>query len=143
MNIEANCDIVFSQQNLTAIKLTLPGGYEDALSVLREGLDKKRVTQVYVKLGMPRKPRTTGKNSGSAHFHGHCRQISEYTGEDFEITKLQIKMRAIKRGYPSVTTRFGYTLPQSEADCSTVEESMLIEEAHEVASWLSIKLREE
>jgi len=142
MNIEANCDIVFSQQNLTAIKLTLPGGYEDALSVLHEGLDKKRVSQVYVKLGMPRKPRTTGDKSQNHALNGFIQQLCQESGDEFDDMKKEIKRRAIKRGYPFHTDSFGNVVPQSEADCSTVECAMLIDEAHDVASFLNVKLKE-
>jgi hypothetical protein len=100
----------------------------------------------------PHKPRTTGPNSQSHHFHGHCRQIAEYTGHEVDEIKMELKRRAMKRGYPALTDELGNpihsrldgrVLPLSEADADTTQESYLIEEAHALAADLSIRLIEE
>lgn len=138
--VEANCDIFFGPKG--SVTLKFPTGWLDALSVLRQELDRKRLSQAYVKLGKPRKPRTTGEYSQSHHLNGHVQQIAAETGDEFDDVKMEIKRRAIKRGYPFRTDSFGNVVPQSEADCSTVECAMLIEEAHDVAAFLNIKLKE-
>jgi len=140
--IECNCDIAFSLQNPNAVRLTFPGGYEDALYVLDERLKSKKVNQVYVKLGMPRKPRTTGDKSQNHHLNGHIQQICIETGDEFDDVKMEIKRRALKRGYPSHTDTFGNVIPESEGAASTVECGYLIEEAHDVAAFCNVKLKE-
>ncbi len=134
-----NCGIKFADG---IIELHYPQTLEDAVLVFRHSLIQKRITQVFVKMGVPRKPRTTGKGSGSAHFHGHVQQICQYTGDDFDDVKMHIKRKAMKRDYPSHEDSFGEIHPDSEANISTVEESMLIDTAHEVASFLNLKLKE-
>lgn len=138
--IEANCEIVNYTGNTLSIKI--PYYLIDSWKVLHQSLRERRVNQVYVKLGKPRKPRTTGDGSQSHHLNGHVQQIAAETGDEFDDVKMEIKRRAVKRGYPFRTDSFGNVVPQSEADCSTEECAMLIEEAHDVAAFLNIKLRE-
>lgn len=87
--------------------------------------------------------RTTGPHSQNRHLNGHVQQIAQETGEDFDVVKREIKRRARKRGYPFKTSRFGYAVPQSEAKATVEECALLIDEAHEVAAWLNITLRED
>ena len=137
--IECNVDVEITGRD---VKLRFPHGYEDTLSVLKERLVSKRLTQVYVKMWLPRKPRTTGDKSQSHHLNGHIQQIAQYTGDDFDDVKMEIKRRAISKGYPYRTDSFGNVVPDSEANSSTVECGYLIDTAHEVASFLNIKLKE-
>ena len=138
--IECNVDIKSATKS--DITITLPHYAQEAWLVLAERLKKKRVQQIYVKIGYPRKPRTTGEGSQSHHLNGHVQQICMETGDEFDDVKMEIKRRAIKRGYPSHTDSFGNVVPQSEANASTVECAMLIEEAHDVAAFLNIRLKE-
>jgi len=140
--LEANCDIVFSADNPLVVTVQFPRGWSDGVQMLRQELARKRVSQAFVKLGKPRKPRTTGELSQNHHLNGDIAQIAVETGDEFDDVKMEIKRRAIKRGYPFRTDSFGNVVPQSEADCSTTECAMLIEEAHDVAAFLNIKLRE-
>ena len=69
----------------------------------------------------------------------------------FEAVKMEIKHRAIKRGYPILYKPdgrpqldiWGRAMGISEADCSTAECAYLIEEAHELATELGMILKEE
>ena len=94
-----------------------------------------------------KKKRSTGPWSQNHHFNGHCAQIAQSTGNDFDDVKIGIKVRAIKRGFPTPRVRKAggraNEVFKSEADCTTVECAMLIEEAHQVADELGIILREE
>lgn len=94
-----------------------------------------------VKFGKPRKPRSTGKDSASHHFNGHCQQIAAFIGDSFDDVKLAIKYEARAAGYPGREVA-GHWIPQSEADSDTVECSILIETAHRVAAFLSCPLKE-
>lgn len=89
------------------------------------------------------KPRSTGPHSQNHHLNGHVAQIAEETGDDFRDVKDDIKERAIKRGYPFRTTKLGRVRPKHEPDTTMEECAMLIEEAHAVAAFLGITLREE
>jgi hypothetical protein len=138
--VEANCDVEFAGER--RVTIVFPPGWEDALLVLKQGLDKKRLTQVYAKIGKPRTPRSTGELSQNHHLNGHVQQIAAETGDSFDDVKLHVKREAISMGYPYHTTTWGDVVPQSEADASTEECGYLIETAHRIASFLDIRLRE-
>jgi len=140
--IEGNCDVLFSQNFPNKVQLAFPHGYEDALIMLKQNLAEKRITQVYAKIWKPRRPRTTGDLSQNHHLNGHIAQIIKVTGDEFDDCKAEIKRRALKRGYPFRTDSWGNVVPQSEADCSTVECAMLIEEAHDLAAFCGVRLKE-
>ncbi len=99
-----------------------------------------------------RKRRSTGPWSQSHHLNGHCQQIANQTGQDFETVKLYGKRMAIARGLPlktkpdgeivySITD--GQPVPISEADMDTIQCGWCIEETHILAAELGIVLREE
>ena len=135
-----NCEWLSSHG--TTITLRLPNYSHDALAMLGKKLAENRVSQVYVKLGYPRKPRTTGEKSQNHALNGYVSQIIKETGDEFDDVKMEIKRRAIKRGYPFRTDSFGNAIPESESNASTVECSYLIEEAKTVAQFCNVKLRE-
>jgi len=138
--VECNVDIVRATRNEITIKL--PAFAEDAWLSLAGRLKKKRVSQVYLRLGYPRKPRTTGDGSQSHHLNGHVQQIAEYTGDGFDEVKMHVKREAIAMGYPFHTNSFGEVVPESEANASTVECGYLIDTAHRIASDLGVRLKE-
>ena len=96
------------------------------------------------------KKRTTGKNSQNTKLHGMIRTIANDTGNDFEMVKYVIKQKAMNElGYPTMRGEDGEPVwnallnepfPQSEADCTTVEESLLIEAAYLIAAENGIVL---
>jgi len=88
-----------------------------------------------------RKARTTGERSQSHHFNGHIQTIAMETGNDFQAIKEVAKMRAVSMGYPFKSYR-GITIPQSEADASTVECALLIDAVHLLAAEEGISLVE-
>ena len=126
----------------TDVIVRVPYDYEHDILVLSDKMHAKRLTQLYVKLALPRKPRTTGWRSQNHHLNGHCQQIAEYTGDSFDDVKIHVKREAIADGYPVRTNSWGEVVPQSESDASTVECAMLIEAAHRVASFLGVVLKE-
>jgi hypothetical protein len=93
------------------------------------------------------KVRSTGPLSANHHLNGHIAQLCRETKNDWEDVKLGVKARAIKRGFPEPKMRRAggrkYEVWKSEADCTPAECSMLIDEAHQIADELGIKLREE
>jgi hypothetical protein len=138
--IECNVDIVRCTN--TEITILLPNYAWDAWAALAVKLAEKRMRQVYVKIGYPRKPRTTGNKSQSHHFNGHVAQIAAHTGNSFDDEKMWLKREAISMGYPFHTTSHGDVVPESEANASTVECGYLIDTAHRIASDLGITLKE-
>jgi hypothetical protein len=112
--------------------------------------------------------RSTGIKSQNTHINGHLQQICLDNGTDFDLLKMQMKVRAIKRGYPFLTLRMKteevplviaaadlnnmpvdqqeyiiVTWPKSESDINTVEAGYLIEEIHQYASEQNIELIED
>jgi len=136
-----NCYIQFEGDEVVVLKFPLSHG--DAVYAMYRKFYEKRISQCYVKIGLPRKPRTTGDKSQSHHFNGHVQQIAAYTGNSFDDEKMHLKREAISMGYPFHTTTYGDVVPESEANASTVECGYLIDTAHRIASDMGIKLREE
>jgi hypothetical protein len=113
--------------------------------------------------------RSTGDLSQNHHINGHLMQIcaDDSEGEDFELLKMRMKFRAIKRGYPVITMKMPIeqvplviqaadlnnipvdnegnavvTWPKSESDINTVEAGYLIDEIHQYAAEKNIELIE-
>lgn len=139
--VEANCDIVFSTDNPLVVTLRFPRGWGDSVQMLRQELEQKRVTQAYVKLGKPRKPRTTGEKSQNHALNGIIQQICVETGDNFDDVKEEVKRRAIRRGYPKRIDSFGNVHGISESNASTIECGYLIEEAKMVADFCNVRLK--
>lgn len=141
MNLELPAAII-EQPNNETFTVRIPRERLDEWTLIRMNQRYKASSQLYVKVAPPRRPRTTGHKSQNHHVSGHIRQIAEFTGDSFDDVKMHIKREAISMGYPSRTTSFGQVEPQSEADASTEECSILIECAHRVASFLGVTLKE-
>lgn len=94
------------------------------------------------------KKRTTGKNSQNTKLHGIIRIIANSTGNAFDVVKTEVKRKAMNElNYPVQKDEGGGIVwnkllnepfPQSEAECTTVEESLLIEAAYLIAADLEI-----
>lgn len=95
-----------------------------------------------IQISPPFKHRSTGEKSQNHHINGHCQQIANETGEDFDIIKAEAKRRAIKRGYPIRTNVFGEAVPISETETDSEQAGFLIDSLHEIADFLNIKLNE-
>ena len=124
------------------LTILIPELHRDAWLALAGRATVKASRQLYVKLGPPRKPRTTGWKSQCNHTNGHVQQIAAHTGDSFDDVKMHIKREAISAGYPMRTTSWGEAVPVSESDASTVDAAILIETAHRIASMFDIRLQE-
>jgi hypothetical protein len=109
--------------------------------LLRKGIEKSH-DRYDVTVKLPKRHRSTGPGSASHHYHGHANQIAGYLGYTPDQMKYIIKCEAGSMGYPSTFYK-GLTIPQSEADASPEEESMLIETCHRIAAENGVMLREE
>ena len=123
--------------------LKIPDDYKQTFHNLIDFCNNKRGGYLRLVLSPPFKHRSTGEKSQNHHINGHVQQISNHTGEDFDVIKMQAKRNAIKRGYPIYIDIFGNTMPKSETEIDSTEAGYLIEELHLIADFLSIKLREE
>lgn len=109
--------------------------------------DHKRV---HILIETEKRTRTTGEFSQSHHLNGHIQQICRETGNEFTTVKEYIKSRAIKRGYPQKAFHgrpmfdlYDRPVGISEAESTTEQCAMLIEEAHALAADLGIILMED
>jgi hypothetical protein len=126
----------------TYFTVIIPKLHTQALFELLQQPNVQKSQKVYVKLGPPKRPRTTGYRSCNTHIHGHAQQIGEFTGDYKEDVIAEAKRRAVTRGYPTRQNSFGYIVPISEKDASTVEANMIIEELHMIASDIDLALKE-
>ena len=131
--------------------LSPPVGALDAFRELLRYAHEKRGGFISASYDLPRRPRSTGKGSQSAHFHGHVQSIAKDTGQPAEDVKKYLKQKAVDRGYPMLKNDdgtpcvdfWGFYQGISEADASVEDEIHLIEAAHQLASELDIILVEE
>jgi hypothetical protein len=116
--------------------------YPEAVKKFVEKSNRLHSGYARVRLLHPGRPRSTGEKSQNHRLNGFIQQICVETGNDFDQVKMEIKFRAINRGYPFQTLSTGDRLPKSESE-STVEEcSLLIQEVEQLAAELNIRLKE-
>ena len=123
------------------IAFDLPKGYQAAVWGLIQKAEKTG-DYLQLRMGLPRKPRTTGWRSQNHHINGHCQQIAMETGNSFSAVKERMKVLAIGRGYPIETLVDGTVLPASETDVDTVEAGYLIDAIDQFAAEWGITLKE-
>lgn len=133
----------------TCMKTLIPDLAAVGIGVL-EKAKQKNGGYFTVTIENVKKPRTTGIHSQNHHLNGHIQQICEETGNSFEVVKEEVKIRAVKQGYPMlergggpVVDMFGRVRGISERDCSTEECALLIEEAHMLAAEMNVILQED
>ncbi len=141
--IECTCEVV--EAGKTYVMLRFPAVAEDAWAALAVKLAEKRVRQVYVKIGYPRKPRTTGKRSQNTHIHGHATEIAQATGESKSkiiFDAVDIAMGMLGRDFPTHVDYKGDVIPDNEPEWSTVVAAAVIDALHQIASMIPCKLTE-
>ena len=123
--------------------IRIPDEYRGTFKQLIKYCNEKWGGYMRLVLSPPFKHRTTGEKSQNHAINGFVQQIANETGEDFDVIKMHAKRMAIKRGYPVKVNIFGETVPLSETEIDTEQAGFLIEALHEIASFLSITLRED
>lgn len=124
------------------VEIDIPDSLRGIWEALRSHGRFKASQQLYVKLALPKRPRTTGEKSQNHHAWGHAVQIGAHTGDYKEDVIAEAKRRAVTHGYPTRQDSFGNIVPMSESTISTVEAGYLIDELHHIASDLDVKLKE-
>lgn len=122
--------------------LKIPDDYKQTFLDLIKYCNEKRGGYMRLILQPPFKHRSTGPKSQGNHINGHVFQISNTTGEEFEVVKMEAKRRSMKRGYPWKSDIFGGTQPLHEYEIDTEQASFLIDELHMIADFLGIVLKE-
>ena len=117
----------------------LPPTYDTAMKVF---VEKLRGGPAIIQLKKWYKGRSTGWKSQSHHINGHCQQIAEETGNDFDTVKSYCKNEAISAGYP-IDILNDIVIPWSEARIDTLQASILIDTIHRLAADYGINLKEE
>ena len=126
------------------VLVTIPAGREAEALALAECVNARKIHQLYVKLGLPRKPRTTGYRSQNHRIHGNATQIAEYVGE----SKSKIISDAVDIAmgmhpdFPTYTDWKGRVMPVSESEWSTVEAAAVCKAFELIASTIGIELTE-
>ena len=118
---------------------------------VRDLLSKQKAPFLQVTFQPPFRPRSTGKGSQSARFHGFVAQICVATQDDFDRLKMELKQKAIARGWPFDTVPYKtadgvlveMSIARSESRASVEEESILIDVVEQDASEKGVILREE
>ena len=124
--------------------VTVPPAYLDAWNALRLCNSVKKSSQLSVRVGTVRKPRTTGKHSQNSHLRGHEGDIALQS--DGTMSKQDVHDRLKENCVARGVLRFkegrfdGKRRGISEADMDTVECAEMINEAHLMADeydlWL-------
>ena len=116
----------------------LPPTYDTAMKVF---VEKLRGGPAIIQLKKWYKGRSTGWKSQSHHINGHCQQIAEETGNDFDTVKSYCKNEAISAGYP-IDILNDIVIPWSEARIDTLQASILLDTIHRLAADYGINLKE-
>lgn len=126
------------------IAYTVPVMHEDTAMSLAARMRERKIHQLYGKVGLPRKPRTTGYRSQNHRIHGNATQIAEYVGE----SKSKIISDAVDIAmgmhpdFPTYTDWKGRVMPVSESEWSTVEAAAVCKAFELIASTIGIELTE-
>ena len=123
--------------------IKIPDQFRQTYNEVLEFCEKNRGGNLRLRITPPQKKRTTGEMSQNHHINGHCQQIANETGEEFEIIKDYAKKKAVKYGYPVRSDIFGKAVPLHESEIDTVAAGYLIDALHEMAAFLEITLRED
>jgi hypothetical protein len=137
-----NCEFVAQSDRLLSLKL--PAFSVPSVALLVSKCRERHGGFIAVRLESPRKPRTTGPGSQSAHLHGHLQQLAEYTG--YTMGEIKEAMKEDLLDWPSHEVVLGgrrHRIYSSEADADTVLESKAVEWTHVRAAEMGITLVEE
>jgi len=118
---------------------------------VRNLLSKQKAPYLQVTFQAPFRPRSTGRGSQSAKFHAIVAQICVQTQDEFDRLKMELKQKAIARGWPFDVVHYKtpegvlveMAIAQSEARASVEQESILIDVAEQDAAEKGVVLTEE
>ena len=131
--------------------LRFPPEFRILFECLCDEADKLRNGYITAKFTLPRRYRSTGKNSQNTKLNGAIQQICISTGNDFGDIKKYVKQQAVSMGFPILKDEsgndkldlWGNIQGISERDSSTEECALLITAVLQLAAELDIKLYED
>ena len=88
------------------------------------------------------KPKTTGPNSQLNHIWGHATQIGECSGCSPREVIDQAREDAMSKGYSTKTNFKGRIVPVRISEANTQDAGYVIDQLHEYASFLNVRLIE-
>lgn len=110
-----------------------------AIKSLVELCEKKHGNYIKLEMSPPYPARSTGKNSQNNLIWKLITAISESTGNDLEDVEEWVKLKAVRRGYPTKTNPLtGQIKPLSMTEIDTVEAGYLIEELYQLCAEMGI-----
>ena len=119
--IECTAEVVSSRS--CEITLRLPNNLRESLEMLGKKLKDNRVTQVYIKLGYPRRPVSRGERGQLNRIHGQCQDLATQLSDGVKMyTKEEVKA-AMKRMAVSIGYRTKFN------DIDGIEEPISLTEA--------------
>lgn len=88
------------------------------------------------------KPKTTGKDSQCNHIWGHAAQIGAHVGETDRAIVDQAIKDAVTKGYTRRRNWKGVVVPVGLSAANTKDAAAVIEQLHEYADFIPLKLIE-
>ena len=112
------------------------------VAAFMERIETKHKGKMRVVLDEPFIGRSTGRYSQNNHAFGHARQLGTYTGDYVEEYLRDACLRAATKGYPTKVNQKGEIKPLPFKKASMAQAAIVIEQLHEEAGILGVKLIE-
>lgn len=114
-------------------------GVRTMLKGLVELCEKKYGSYIKLEMSPPYPARSTGKSSQNNLIWKLITVIVEHTGNDVEDVEEWVKLKAVRRGYPTKTNPLtGQIKPLSMTEINTAEAGYLIDELYQLCAEMGI-----
>ena len=127
------------------VRILVPEAWQDEWLDLAARIKKRGAHQMYIKLGLPRKPRSTGYRSQNTHVHGHASQIAESVGESkSKIIADAVSLASGQLGedFPTYVDYKGDRVLCSEPEWDSRTAAVVIDKLHDIAGVCGVTLKE-
>lgn len=129
----------YSNKDGTLLLSVADLGVRTAIKSLVELCEKKHDNYIKLEMSPPYPARSTGKSSQNNLIWKLITAIVECTGNDVEDVEEWVKLKAVRRGYPTKTNPLtGQIKPLSMTEINTVEAGYLIDELYQLCAEMGI-----
>lgn len=129
----------YSSKDGTLLLSVADLGVRTAIKSLVELCEKKHGNYIKLEMSPPYSARSTGKSSQNNLIWKLITAIVECTGNDVEDVEEWVKLKAVRRGYPTKTNPLtGQIKPLSMTEINTVEAGYLIDELYQLCAEMGI-----
>lgn len=129
----------YSNKDGTLLLSVADLGVRAAIKSLVKLCEKKHGNYIKLEMSPPYPARSTGKSSQNNLIWKLITAITEYTGNDVEDVEEWVKLKAVRRGYPTKTNPLtGQIKPLSMTEINTVEAGCLIDELYQLCAEMGI-----